>query len=190
MKTACLMIDMQRFFFEENPSLRRTRLLENCIALVDTMRRSQVPVIHVHTLYEPNRSDWPRAWCAVQSEVWCDQLIVGSAGSRVAPGLEPRGGERIIRKRRFSGFYETALRSALQTLGIESVIVAGYSADVCVRFTAVDAYNYGYRIAIMGDCVEAFKEPTPTSLSYLRWLTDCTVLSLEQVQEYLASAAA
>jgi nicotinamidase-related amidase len=102
------------------------------------------------------------------------------------PGLEPIRGERVVRKRRFSGFYETALASVLHSSGVEAVILAGYSADVCVRFTAVDAYNHGYSLSIVQDCVEAFKEPKSTSITYLQWLTDCTILSISEVHEFIA----
>jgi nicotinamidase-related amidase len=187
MNFACVIIDMQRFFFEENPSLLKTKLLTNCITLLEAMRRAKAPIIHVHTLYEPDRLDWPRAWKNEPSPVWCEGLIEGALSAQVLPGLEPKDAEPIVRKRRFSGFYETTLRTALQRFSAQTVILAGYSADVCIRFTAADAYNHGYDVVIVRNCVEAFKEKTVDSIEYLHWLTNCDVVSVDWIQQYLTS---
>jgi nicotinamidase-related amidase len=184
------MIDMQRFFFEENPALCRTGLRENCVILLNALRRGGVPVIHVHTIYKPDRSDWPSAWRQSPPGTWCERLVEGAASAEVVSGLEPERGEVVVRKRRFSGFYETTLQSALQSLGARSVMLAGYSADVCVRFTAVDAYNRGYDVTVVQDCVEAFKERTADSTEYIRWLTNCSIVSFDRVKKQLTTIGA
>lgn len=185
MNCACVIIDMQRFFFEENPALCRTGLRENCVTLLNVLRRVGVPVIHVHTIYKPDRSDWPPAWRQSPPGSWCERLVEGSSSVEVVPGLEPTRGETVVRKRRFSGFYETTLQSALQSLDVKSVLLAGYSADVCVRFTAVDAYNRGYDVTVVRDCVEAFKESTDESTEYMRWLTNCNIVSFDGMKNQL-----
>jgi len=67
--------------------------------------------------------------------------------------LAPLPGEIVIRKLRATGFYGTPLTAYFTELGINTVVVCGNSTSGCVRATAVDAYNAGYKVAVVEDCV-------------------------------------
>ncbi|MFI5265978.1 MAG: isochorismatase family protein [Chloroflexota bacterium] len=67
--------------------------------------------------------------------------------------LAPLPGEIVIRKLRATGFFGTPLNAYFTELGINSVVVCGNSTSGCVRATAVDAYNAGYKVAVVEDCV-------------------------------------
>jgi isochorismate hydrolase len=73
--------------------------------------------------------------------------------SRIARLLAPQTGDRSILKPRHSAFYQTPLMFLLQTLGAQSLVLTGVSADSCIMFTAHDAYLRHLKLWIPSDCV-------------------------------------
>ena len=56
-------------------------------------------------------------------------------------------------KPKHSGFFDTTLDTLLETLGIRRVILTGIAGNICVLFTANDAYMREYKIFAPSDCV-------------------------------------
>jgi len=52
-----------------------------------------------------------------------------------------------------SAFIRTPLLRMLKRLKVDTVIVVGHSTSACVRTTACDAIQYGYRTIVVRDCV-------------------------------------
>jgi nicotinamidase-related amidase len=52
-----------------------------------------------------------------------------------------------------SGFFRTALEVLLQRLEARTLILTGYAGDICVLFTANDAYMRGFEVVVPSDCV-------------------------------------
>lgn len=50
-------------------------------------------------------------------------------------------------------FYATTLELVLQALGARTLILTGIAGNICVLFTANDAYMRGYTLVIPADCV-------------------------------------
>lgn len=63
-----------------------------------------------------------------------------------------------ILKPRHSGFFRTALEVLLERLGTETVILTGVAGDICVLYTANDAYMRGFRVVVPRDCVASERE--------------------------------
>jgi len=59
--------------------------------------------------------------------------------------LEPGPGEPVVVKQYASAFFGTSLASTLHAAGVDTVVVAGVSTSGCVRATAMDALNSGFR---------------------------------------------
>ena len=177
MNPALLVIDMQRTFYEQKPVAFQTKLLPNVQAALSAARAASVPIVHVMTRYSQDKSDWPEAW--VHSDrIWC---LEGTEGVQILEEVEPLAGEPVVIKTRFSGFYETRLEAVIQDLGVDTLFIAGYSSDVCVRMTTMDAYNRGYSLFLLADCVHGDREETKTSIEYLVWLTNLKVISTEEL---------
>jgi len=145
------------------------------------MRTSEVPVIHVITRYSQDRSDWPAAWQHLDS-IWC---LEGTEGVQILEDVKPLEGEKVVVKTRFSGFYNSELDSVLRSVHVDSLFIAGYSSDVCVRMTTMDAYNRDYRLFLLADCIHAAREDTEATVKYLQWLTNLKVVSIEEMREIL-----
>jgi maleamate amidohydrolase len=69
----------------------------------------------------------------------------GAPGSWGELTLAPEPGEPVLVKQYASAFFGTALASTLHTAGVDTVLVTGVSTSGCVRATAMDALNSGFR---------------------------------------------
>jgi len=68
------------------------------------------------------------------------------------PALAPLEEELVIHKRRASVFFGTPLAAYLVQAGVDSLICCGNSTSGCVRATVVDAFNLGFRVAVVEEC--------------------------------------
>jgi maleamate amidohydrolase len=59
--------------------------------------------------------------------------------------LSPGPGEPVVVKQYASAFFGTSLASTLHAAGVDTVVVTGVSTSGCVRATAMDALNCGFR---------------------------------------------
>lgn len=65
--------------------------------------------------------------------------------------LAPESGEVVIEKRFASAFNGTPLISFLNAMGVDTLLVCGFTTSGCVRGTVVDAAAYNYNVAVIAD---------------------------------------
>ncbi len=82
-------------------------------------------------------------------------LSDGVAGKELAELLRPNDRDYFVLKPAHSGFYSTALDVLLKRLETKTLIITGVATNICVLFTANDAYLRGYQICVPRDCVAA-----------------------------------
>jgi nicotinamidase-related amidase len=177
MNKVLLVIDMQKYFYHMDPATFNEKLIPNISRALEFVRSNNIPVIYIVTKYKRDKSDWPLAW-RKRDTIWC---LEGSEGEVISEALTPLSKEKVVYKTRYSGFYHTRLQKILANLNIDSIIVAGYSCDVCVRMTVIDAYNHNFKIYLLSDCVHSFYEDTDKSIEYLKTLTNLDIINLESI---------
>lgn len=91
-------------------------------------------------------------------KLWGDHAIAGTEGAEVIPELELCEKDYVVPKRRYSGFFHTDLDLLLKELGVDTVILTGLHAHMCVRHTAADAYQLGCGIVVAKDATDSFTE--------------------------------
>ena len=69
------------------------------------------------------------------------------------PRLSPLPTETLLVKKFASAFFGTALHSQLVAGRIDTLLITGCTTSGCVRATAVDALQYGFRPIVIRDCV-------------------------------------
>ena len=79
-------------------------------------------------------------------------LRPGTPETEIVDELEPRPGERVVRKHYPSGFFGTDLASWLTVRGADTAIVTGCTTSGCVRATVVDAMCHGFRPIVPREC--------------------------------------
>lgn len=115
--------------------------------LASRARGAGVPVIYVNDNFGRWQSDWRRV---------IEQCLSPSApGHRVVETLQPAPDDYFVLKPKHSGFFSTTLDLLLRYLGVGTVIVTGIATDICILFTANDAYMRDYQVVVPRDCVAA-----------------------------------
>ncbi len=106
-----------------------------------------VPCIYVNDNFGQWKSDFRRtiSHCAE----------TGSPGAPLVELLRPANDDYFVLKPKHSGFYATTLELLLEYLGVGTLILTGIAANICVLFTANDAYMRDYKLCIPTDCVAA-----------------------------------
>ena len=59
----------------------------------------------------------------------------------------------LVLKPKHSGFFDTTLDTLLDALGIRRVILTGIAGNICVLFTANDAYMRELKLFAPADCI-------------------------------------
>ena len=80
-------------------------------------------------------------------------LEAGSRWAEIDPRIAPLESEPVLNKLFASAFYGTGLPSLLAAAGVDTLIVTGASTSGCVRATAVDTLQYGYRPVVPREAV-------------------------------------
>ena len=109
-----------------------------------------MPVIYVNDNFGKWRSDFQQ-----QVRHCLDDPV---RGQRIAcllepEALEPEAEDYFVLKPKHSAFYETPLSLMLTYLKVRTLILTGIAGDVCVLFTASDAFMRDYHLCVPADCV-------------------------------------
>jgi len=114
-------------------------------ALKRRATKADVPVIYINDNFGQWRSDFRRtvAHCTART----------SPGRRVSQRLRPTTRDYFVLKPKHSGFYDTTLDTLLGSLRVRRVILTGIAGNICVLFTANDAYMRDLKIFAPADCI-------------------------------------
>jgi nicotinamidase-related amidase len=82
----------------------------------------------------------------------------GVRGQPVVEKLRPEEDDYFVLKPKHSGFYSTVLGVLLRYLQVHTVILTGMAANICILFTANDAYMRDYNLVVPSDCVASNTE--------------------------------
>lgn len=122
-------------------------MAERVAQLKARARALEIPVIYVNDNFGQWQSDFQRH---------VDHLLHdGVRGEPVARLLVPDTDDYFVLKPLHSGFYETTMSTLLDYLEVTTLIVTGIATDICVLFTANDAYMRGFKIYVPSDCSAA-----------------------------------
>ena len=96
-------------------------------------------------------------------------LYDGVRGQPLAELLRPDEDDYFVLKPKHSGFFSTTLDILLDYLRVKTLILTGLSANICVLFTANDAYMRDYDLVVPRDCVASnTQELTDYALEQMR----------------------
>ena len=78
---------------------------------------------------------------------------------KIPTEIEPQPEDYFLRKHAYSGFFETRLDGLLRNIGAKSLICLGFSLDVCLLSTMIDAMNLNYQVVLLRDATLAQELP-------------------------------
>ena len=146
--TALLLIDVINDLAFEGSAALVAQAEPMATRLANLKRRTSaagVPAIFINDNFGQWRSDFRKtvAHCTSRS----------SPGRRVSQRLRPTSRDYFVLKPKHSGFFDTTLDTLLETLRIRRLIVTGIAGNICVLFTANDAYMRDFKIFAPADCI-------------------------------------
>ena len=154
---ALLVVDMTRAFVDAGAPLSSPNapvILPRIRQLLEAFRGRPLPIIWLvqgHHSVAADRRPLLDTW-------WPNPILEGTPGVEMAEGLTAAPGEKVIIKRRYSGFYQTDLELTLRSLEADTVVVCGVLTNVCPYLTAFDAFHRGFRVFYPADATASLNE--------------------------------
>jgi nicotinamidase-related amidase len=177
-----LLIDVINMLdFEDNEELLAglPELTENLTRLKRSARKAGIPVIYLND----NFNNWHSNFNEQLEE--CTNST--SKGRELAKALAPTKQDFFVLKPMHSGFFGTCLNILLKKLQAKTLILAGISADICVMYTANDAYMRDYKVIIASDgVISNHRKATKDALEKMEWLLEARVMNVSQLTRYFA----
>jgi maleamate amidohydrolase len=149
-RPALVLIDMMRAYFTAGSpfDLGSRAAVDGCAALLAAARSAGVPVLHTRVQFGADLSD---GGLFVRKVPALAALVEGAELGRFVPELTPVPGEVIVVKQYASAFFGTSLAATLTARGVDTTVIAGVSTSGCVRASATDALQHGFRPVVVGD---------------------------------------
>jgi nicotinamidase-related amidase len=148
-RTALIVVDMQNDFVKEGGSLvvpDAEGTIPVIQGLLELARGSGMKVVFTQDTHTEGDPEW---------EIWPEHVREGSWGWRIVDEVAPRDDELVIQKVRYDAFYGTHLDHFLRLWGVDTVIVCGTVASICVHYTAASAALRWYDVVIPRDSTSA-----------------------------------
>ena len=147
-EVALLLIDViNDLEFEDGEKLLKFALpmAEKIAELKKRARHAGIPVIYVND----NFGRWQSDFNKILEHCLEDDI----RGKPLAELLRPEEDDYFVLKPKHSGFFSTTLDTLLDYLKAKTLILTGIAANICVLFTANDAYMRDFNLVIPSDCV-------------------------------------
>jgi nicotinamidase-related amidase len=120
-------------------------MAERIAALKARARALGIPAIYVNDNFGRWRSDL--------GTLLAHHLAMDHPGRAMAEALHPDEHDYFVLKPKHSGFFSTTLDTLLAYLGARTLILTGVAGNICVFFTANDAYMRDFGLVVPSDCL-------------------------------------
>jgi ureidoacrylate peracid hydrolase len=161
--TAVIVVDVQNHFCHpEGENAKRgsnvkplTDTVPRIAELVDAARDAGAMVVWVQLIHsedstsEARLEQWVRKGSMRDIEDLHCRAGTWNAGFYM---IGPQPGEQIVVKHRYSAFIGTNLDLILRSRGIRTIVMTGFSSNVCVESTARDGFMLNYYVVFTSDC--------------------------------------
>ncbi|MDY7045071.1 MULTISPECIES: isochorismatase family cysteine hydrolase [unclassified Virgibacillus] len=144
--TAVLFVDIVNDFNFDggNNLLANTKdILPHLLRLRNFAKVKQLPIIYVNDHYGLWQADFHKIINYCHND----------RSKQIIEPLKPDDNDYFLIKPQHSAFFQTPLQSLLNELGKNNLLMAGIAGDICILFTAKDAYMYGYDMHIPKNCM-------------------------------------
>ena len=148
-RTALVVVDMQNDFVKEGGTLvvpDAEATIPQIQSLLDLARESGIRVVFTQDTHDEGDPEW---------EIWPEHVRRGTWGWEIIGELQPLENELVVRKVRYDAFYGTSLDHFLRVWGVDTLVICGTVANICVHYTAASAALRWYEVVIPRDATSA-----------------------------------
>jgi len=167
-KTAIVLVEYQNDFTSEGGALHgavqgvmeSTGMLENTKAALAAAREAGAVVIHSPIQFAEGYGEiTSHPYGILKGVVDTNAFVKGSWGAEIVEDVAPQAGDIVLEgKRGLDAFASTNLDFILRSKGIETVAISGFLTNCCVESTMRSAYEKGFEVVTLTDCVGATSE--------------------------------
>ena len=137
-------------------------------------RGARIPAVYVNDNFGKWRSDFKKLISHCVDD--------GPRGSQIVELLKPDEEDYFVLKPKHSGFFSSALDLLLEHLGARTLILAGWTGDICILFTANDAFMRDYRLVIPRDCVVSLEaEENQRALKFMERVLEADIRESDEI---------
>lgn len=137
MKTALILIDIQKEYFE-NGALELVNPIpasENAKKILEHFRKENHTIIHVQHI-SPEGSPI---------------FVAGTQGIEIHENVKPLSEEKVITKQFPNSFRDTDLLEYLQSNAITHLVITGMMTHMCIDAGTRAAFDFGFECTVIGD---------------------------------------
>jgi maleamate amidohydrolase len=193
-RPALLVIDVVQAYLQAGSPLYAAveAARDSNIRLVHAARAAGIPVVFTNVVYTAGGADGGIFFRKVPA---LSAFLQGSPLGAFPPGLAPLPSEIVISKQYPSAFYATSLAAALRSMGVDTLVMGGFSTSGCVRASAMDAMQHGFIPYVVREaCGDRDPRPHEASLfdlqaKYAEVVTETEAMALLQAHGNRRSAA-
>ncbi len=153
-RPAVIVIDfMKGYVLKESPLYAPgvVEAVRESESLLAAARRAGVPVLHTRVRYNPHTYEDGGVWTIKAPVLKC--LVDGNPYAEFCDEVVPLETETVITKQYASAFFGTSLAATLTAKGVDTIILIGCSTSGCIRASAVDGLQHGFRTMVVRECV-------------------------------------
>lgn len=160
---ALIVVDMQNDFLNPDGLLKvwgGPAIIPNVSRLIDSFRSTNYPVIFTQVVYGDPETDggaMARWWNLNRQSMLVRE---GTEHAALHKSMNVNSKDKIIVKRRYSGFFKTDLDLILRNWGVKDVVIAGVCSNICCEATAHDALAYDFNVFFLLDGTGGTDEET------------------------------
>ncbi len=182
-RSALVVVDMQNDFVREGGGLLipdaagTTPAIQ---ALLELARTLGMHIVYSQNTHREGDPEW---------QIWPEHTREGSWGWEIVDELAPERDDVVLRKHRYDAFYGTPLDHLLRLWGVDTVVICGTVANICVHYTAASAALRWYQVVIPRDAISALdpfdleSSLRQTALVFAGRITTAAALTLEPTHE-------
>ena len=148
-RTALVIVDMQNDFVREGGGLLvpdAEATIPAIRALLELARAHGMRVVYSQDTHRDGDPEWL---------IWPEHAREGSWGWEIVDELAPARDDVVLRKLRYDAFYGTPLDHLLRLWGVDTLVICGTVANMCVQYTAASAALRWYEVVIPRDAISA-----------------------------------
>lgn len=163
--TALVLIEFQNDFTSEGgalhgavaDSMAQTNMLENAKEVVAAAREAGATIIHAPISFANGYKEITGSpYGILKGVVDSNAFVKGEWGAEIIDDLKPEADDIVVEgKRGLDTFASTNLDFILRSKGIKTVALGGFLTNCCVESTMRSAYERGYEVVTLSDCVAA-----------------------------------